>query len=93
MLKLSTAEIKEELKRLPGWKKRNQTIVRVFTFKDFVAAIKFVNAVAKIAEGAWHHPDIHVRWNQVTLVLTTHDRGGLTAQDFELAHRFDQRAK
>lgn len=91
--KLSAAQIKSARAALPDWSQAGRTITRTFQFKDFAAAIKFVNAVAKIAEGAWHHPDIHVRWNQVTLVLTTHDRGGLTAQDFELAHRFDQRAK
>ena len=62
----------------------------MFQFKDFVAAIKFVNAVAKLAEKAWHHPDIDVRWNQVTLTLTTHSEGGLTSKDFKLARRFDR---
>ena len=56
------------------------------------AAIRFVNAVARIAERAWHHPDIDIAWNKVTLTLTTHDAGGLTAKDFELARQFDQKA-
>ena len=75
---------------MPDWKKRGATITRTFEFKDFPAAIKFVNAVAKLAEKAWHHPDIDIRWNKVTLTLTTHDAGGLTERDFSLAKKFDQ---
>ena len=65
-------------------------ISRTFQFEDFPAAMKFVDAVAEIAEAAWHHPDIDIRWNKVTLALTTHDAGGLTRKDFELARAFDQ---
>jgi 4a-hydroxytetrahydrobiopterin dehydratase len=93
MPKLSTAEIKTALKGLTDWKKRNKTITRTYQFKDFLAAIKFVNAVAKIAEKAWHHPDIDIRWNQVTLKLTTHDQGGLTEKDLALARQMDQLTK
>lgn len=82
---LKAAEIKTALKSVPGWKRRGKTILRTFEFKDFVAAMKFVNKVAKLAEKAWHHPDIDVRWNQVTLTLSTHSEGGLTTKDFELA--------
>lgn len=64
-------------------------IARTFQFKDFPAAVKFVNAAAKLAEQAWHHPDIDIRWNMVTLTLTTHDAGGLTEKDFALARQFD----
>ena len=52
--------------------------------------MKFVNRVAKLAERAGHHPDIDIRWNKVTLALTTHDAGGLTEKDFKLALRFDR---
>ena len=69
---------------------RGATIVRTFEFKDFPAAIKFVAAVAALAEQAWHHPDIDIRWNKVTLTLSTHDAGGLTEKDFALARQFDQ---
>jgi 4a-hydroxytetrahydrobiopterin dehydratase len=75
---------------VPDWKKKGVTITRTYQFKDFPAAIKFVNAAAKLAERAWHHPDIDIRWNRVTLTLTTHDAGGLTEKDFDLARRFDQ---
>jgi 4a-hydroxytetrahydrobiopterin dehydratase len=64
-------------------------IVRDFLFKNFVTAMKFVNAAARVAERANHHPDIDIRWNRVTLALTTHDEGGLTRKDFALASRLD----
>jgi 4a-hydroxytetrahydrobiopterin dehydratase len=88
--KLNATQIKTALAGLPDWQKRGRTITRTFQFKDFPAAIKFVNAVAKIAEKAWHHPDIDIRWNKVTLTLTTHEAGGLTEKDFTLAKRFNQ---
>ena len=90
MKKHSASQIKVALTTVPDWKKRGATITRTFEFKDFPAAIKFVNAVAKLAEKAWHHPDIDIRWNKVTLTLTTHDAGGLTERDFSLAKKFDQ---
>ena len=90
MEKLSTETIKTALALVPDWKKKDATIVRTYQFKDFPAAIKFVNAVAELAEQAWHHPDIDIRWNKVTLTLTTHDAGGLTEKDFDLAGKFDR---
>ncbi len=90
MNKLTAAQIKTALAALTDWQKRDKTITRTFVFKDFPAAIKFVNAVAKLAEKAWHHPDIDIRWNKVTVTLTTHDAGGLTEKDFALAQKFDQ---
>ena len=93
MRKLTAQEIRESLAALPGWTRRGRSIRRTREFKDFPGAVRFVNAVARVAEKAWHHPDIDIRWNQVTLVLTTHDAGGLTAKDFDLAQRFDQLAK
>lgn len=92
MQKLSPVEIRAALKSLPTWKRKAATITRTFAFEDFPAAMKFVNAVARAAEKAWHHPDIDIRWNKVILTLTTHDAGGLTAKDFSLAERFDSLA-
>jgi len=89
MAKLNVSQIKSALAKVPDWKKRGATIARTFQFKDFVAAMKFVNAVARLAEKAWHHPDIDIRWNKVTLTLSTHSEGGLTAKDFALAKQFD----
>jgi 4a-hydroxytetrahydrobiopterin dehydratase len=90
MAKLSAAQIKSRVASVPEWKKQGREITRTCQFKDFPAAIRFVNAVARLAEKARHHPDIDIRWNKVTLVLTTHDAGGLTEKDFELAVRFDR---
>jgi 4a-hydroxytetrahydrobiopterin dehydratase len=90
MKKLTAAQIKSALPEIPGWEKKGSTISRIFQFKDFPAAINFVNAVAGLAERAWHHPDIDIRWNKVALTLTTHDAGGLTDKDFALAKKFDR---
>ena len=89
MKKLGATGIKTALATVPDWKRRGATIARTYQFKDFPAAIKFVHAVAGLAEKARHHPDIDIRWNKVTLVLTTHDAGGLTEKDFALAKKFD----
>ena len=90
MEKLTATQVKTALASVPDWKKKAATISRTFQFKDFPAAIKFVNALAKLAEKEYHHPDIDIRWNKVTLVLTTHDAGGLTEKDFALAKQFDR---
>ena len=90
MPKLTAPLIKAALAGTPDWKKKGALIARTYEFKNFVAAMKFVNAAAKLAEQAWHHPDIDIRWNKVTLTLTTHDAGGLTEKDFELAQKFDK---
>lgn len=92
MKKLSPAEIKSAKASVPGWARRGQVIRRRFEFTDFVVAMKFVNAVARAAEKAQHHPDIDIRWNRVALALTTHDAGGLTANDFALATVADRLA-
>ena len=87
--RLDEAEIPGALATLPEWQRRQETLARTFVFKDFPAALKFVNAVADLAERAQHHPDIDIRWNKVTLALTTHDAGGLTEKDFALARACD----
>ena len=90
MEKLNAAQIKSALAAMPEWTRKGATISRTYQFKDFPTAIQFVNAAAELAESAWHHPDIDIRWNKVTLVLTTHDAGGLTEKDFALAQQFDR---
>jgi 4a-hydroxytetrahydrobiopterin dehydratase len=90
MPKFTPVQIEAALPGVPDWKKTGDAITRTYQFKDFPAAIAFVNAVAKLAEQAWHHPDIDIRWNKVTLALSTHDQGGLTEKDFDLARKFDQ---
>ena len=90
MEKLNTDQITQALRSVPEWKLRGQEIFRTFQFKDFMGAIRFVNSAALLAEEANHHPDIDIRWNKVTLTLSTHDANGLTAKDFDLAKKFDR---
>ncbi len=90
MSKLNASEIKSALAAVPEWTRKGAAIARTYQFKDFPAAVRFVNVVAEIAGQAWHHPDIDIRWNKVTLTLTTHDAGGLTKKDFVLAQRCDR---
>lgn len=89
MAKLNSTEITNALAAVPQWQLAGNAITRRFRFKDFVQAMGFVNQVALLAERANHHPDIDIRWNQVTLTLTTHSAGGLTENDFKLAKEID----
>ena len=73
----------------PDWAVDGESISRTFVFSDFNEAMGFVNRVALASEVTDHHPDIDVRWNKVTLVLSTHEEGALTEKDTDLAQRFD----
>ena len=75
---------------VPHWSKRAQTILRTFKFEGFLDSIAFVNRLARKAQKLNHHPDIDIRFNKVTLTLTTHDEGGLTGKDFSLARQCDE---
>jgi 4a-hydroxytetrahydrobiopterin dehydratase len=85
MATLNSKEVQEKLKSLDRWKLIQGEIVREVTLKDFVAAMNFVNLVAAKAEAAGHHPDIDIRYNKVRLALVSHDAGGLTDKDFDVA--------
>ena len=86
---LTEDAIVAELGSVPSWERGGDSITRTVTRDDFRAAMLFVGAVAYLAEEANHHPDILVQWNRVTLTLSTHSAGGLTANDFALARRID----
>jgi 4a-hydroxytetrahydrobiopterin dehydratase len=86
---LGKDELRERLNLLPEWKEEHGEIVRWSEFADFIAAMDFVNAVAAKAEAAGHHPDIDIRYNKVRLALVSHDAGGLTQRDFDLAESID----
>ncbi len=88
--RLGEAEIALRLGSLPGWERQGQHIRRQYSWTTFAEAIAFVNRVAQLAEQADHHPDILVEYTRVTLALSTHDAGGLTVRDFELAARIDR---
>lgn len=85
MNRLTVQEIAARIAALPEWRIDGGVLTRTFHFKDFVAALAFVNRVGERAEEAGHHPDIDIRYNWVRLGLITHDAGGLTAKDFDLA--------
>lgn len=90
--RLSAPEIVERLTSLDGWAREGETLRKSFRCASFPDAIAFVVRVAFLAEAANHHPDIDVRWRTVHLTLSTHDAGGLTRLDFELAQRIDEAA-
>jgi 4a-hydroxytetrahydrobiopterin dehydratase len=71
------------------WSREGDVLVKVVQKADFVAALAYVNSVGELAEAANHHPDIDIRWNTITLRLTTHSAGGLTAKDLDLAAQID----
>jgi 4a-hydroxytetrahydrobiopterin dehydratase len=85
MALLTENEIRDRLARLTGWERRASEIRRTWSFADFAGSMAFVERVAALAEAAGHHPDIDIRYSKVTLALSTHDAGGLTARDFDLA--------
>jgi 4a-hydroxytetrahydrobiopterin dehydratase len=89
-MRLKQAQIKAKLAKVNDWRLRGKEISRLFVFEDFVQGIRFINRVARLAESTNHHPDIQVRYNKVKLTLTTHDEGGLTGKDFELAEKIDR---
>ena len=86
---LSEADIAARLAGVPKWTRLGNTIARSWEFEDFAEALAFINKVGALAEAMNHHPDIVNSWNTVTLTLSTHDRGGLTELDFELAKKID----
>lgn len=89
MSRLDDAGVAQALRQLPGWERAGAEITRTYRFRDFREALAFVNRVGELAERAGHHPDIDIRYSAVTLALTTHDAGGLSAKDFELARAID----
>ena len=85
---LTDEDVATRLEALPDWRRAEggvPAITATYKLVDFAEALAFVNAVGAEAEAMDHHPDIDIRWNTVTLVLSTHSEGGLTAKDFQLA--------
>jgi 4a-hydroxytetrahydrobiopterin dehydratase len=86
---LSDIAIQRELGSLSGWSRRGDALTRQYSFRNFSEAMDFVNRVADSAEAANHHPDIDIRYSKVTLTLSTHDSGGITQKDIDLAKAID----
>jgi 4a-hydroxytetrahydrobiopterin dehydratase len=87
---LTTKQITAHLKVVPTWSKRRQTVLRTFKFKGFLKGLDFVNRIGAKAQKMNHHPDINIRFDHVTLTLTSHDEGGITEKDFTLARQCDK---
>ncbi len=85
LIKMSSEQIASNLESHPEWIELNNQIQRTFGFDDFVGSMKFVNEIAEYAERVQHHPDVLIRYNKVTLSVSTHDASGITYKDFELA--------
>lgn len=83
-------EAKQHILELNNWTLEDNKIEKSFKFSDFVEAMKFVNSTADIAESEGHHPDIHISYNKVKIVLWTHAVGGLSINDFILAAKIDE---
>lgn len=90
MTKLSADDIADHLQALPNWLLAGDKLQRRLEFEDFVAAMRFVNAMASVAEEQRHHPDFSVHYNQVEVKVWTHAVGGLSLNDFVLAAKLDQ---
>jgi 4a-hydroxytetrahydrobiopterin dehydratase len=86
---LSDIAIQRELGSLVGWSRRGDALTRTYQFRNFSDSLAFVNRVGELAERANHHPDIDIRYAKVTLSLSTHDAGGITQNDINLARVID----
>ena len=90
---LSADEVQQRLTALPGWTRQGDTITKTFRFATFPDGIACIARVADIAEAQQHHPDIDIRYTAVTFTLSTHDSGGITGKDFELAPEIETAAR
>jgi 4a-hydroxytetrahydrobiopterin dehydratase len=86
---LSDSEIEQALVRLPAWDRDGDVIVKWFELPSFPTAIAFVGSIAEVAEAANHHPDIDIRYRRVRVALSTHDSGGITQKDIDLATQIE----
>jgi 4a-hydroxytetrahydrobiopterin dehydratase len=90
--KLSDLEIRRSLGALPGWTRKGDALSKTYSFARFADGIRFVAQVAELADAMDHHPDIDVRYTKVTFTLSTHDAGGITQHDLDLAKAIEQAA-
>jgi 4a-hydroxytetrahydrobiopterin dehydratase len=93
MSKLSSAEVRDALTALPGWTVENGKLHREYRFADFVHAFGFMSTCATAIEARNHHPEWFNVWNRVVVDLTTHDAGGITGRDTDLAAFMESIAK
>jgi len=86
---LTIPQVRSGLKTIPQWTKRGQTLVRTFQCEGFLQSLDFVRRIGRRAERNQHHPDLAIRFDTVTVTLTTKDAGGITEKDFSLARQCD----
>lgn len=89
MTLLSGPEIEAGLSKLDGWQHAGEAIAKTFSCGDFVGSVRFADSLVEPAEEMGHHPDLAISWDEVTVTISTHSEGGLTAADFELAEKVD----
>ena len=90
-MKLSGDELRRRARALPDWRVRDEEVLsKTFVFPDFQTALAFVNRIGEAAEELGHHPDIHLGWGRVDVEISTHDAGGITESDFQLAGEVDR---
>jgi len=92
MAKLSDLEIRRGLGTLPGWSRKGDALSKTYSFARFADGIRFVGQVAELADGMNHHPDIDIRYTDITFALSSHDAGGITQRDLDLAKSIEQAA-
>jgi len=92
MALLDDDEIEAKLGELDGWERAGDAIEKKFDRGDFVGSVELVKSIVGPAEEMNHHPDLAISWSEVTVTISTHSEGGLTADDFELAKRIDSLA-
>ena len=93
MSKLSIAQVELYLNKLPHWKFENNSLSKTYKRKDFNDSIAFVLSIAELVAEGSHHPDLLIQYDRVTVMLTTHDSGGVTGKDFSLAQLIESTVK
>ncbi len=89
MARLEENEIERRLSELPEWSRSGEAITRELECGDFAGSVELVKQLTPVAEEMNHHPDLAISWSKVTVTISTHSEGGLTAADFELARKID----
>jgi len=87
--KLSDLEVQRALGTLPGWSRRGDVLTKTFAFDRFVDGIRFIDRLARVADDMNHHPDVDIRYTKITIMLSTHDAGGITQADLRLAEKIE----
>lgn len=90
--KLSDLEIRRALGALPGWSRKGDALSKTYSFARFADGIRFVQQVADVADKMNHHPDIDIRYTNIAFALSTHDAGGITQRDLDLAGAIEKAA-